>query len=251
MTDATATNLRENAKRRYQPSIVDTDWLVLKDLRKAIENIADEVVKPGMKVIDFGCGNEPYRQVFEKLGARYLGADYGTGHDLAISASGRVDVPGNTADVVLSVQVLEHVRDLDVYLGEARRLLKPDGQLILSTHGTWLYHPHPEDHRRWTRQGLLTDLEMRGFEVVDCVPIIGPLAWTLMVRLTSFAYVLRKLPIVGPLLAGCAAVFYNVRAILEDKITPDWVRSNNACVYAVRARLLPNTAKGSQESTNP
>ncbi len=241
-------SLRENAQRRLEPRIFDTDWLVLKDLRKAIEEAADKVIQPGMKVIDFGCGIEPYRRTFEQRGASYVGADYGSDHDLKISENGRIAAPDGAADVVLSVQVLEHVRDLDVYLGEARRILKPDGQLILSTHGTWLYHPHPEDHRRWTRQGLITDLEMRGFEVIDCVPIIGPLAWTLMIRLTSFAYVLRQLPVLGPFLAGMAAVFYNVRGVLEDRVTPEWVRSDNACVYAIRARPRLSNEAAAQRS---
>lgn len=236
MADATINNLRETAQRRFEPRIIDTDWLVLKELRKAIESAADKTIKPGMKVVDFGCGREPYRTAFEERGATYLGADYGSNCDLPISADGKVPISDNHADAVLSVQVLEHVRDLDVYLNEARRILKPDGQLILSTHGTWLYHPHPEDHRRWTRQGLITDLEMRGFEVTECVPIIGPLAWTLMIRLTSFAFVLRKVPLIGSALAGALAVFYNLRGVLEDRVTPEWVRSDNACVYAIRAR---------------
>ncbi|MFW1494634.1 methyltransferase domain-containing protein, partial [Vibrio parahaemolyticus] len=79
---------------------------------------------------------------------------------------------------VVSFQVLEHVRDVGCYLNEARRVLNTGGRLLLSTHGTWLYHPHPEDHRRWTRLGLIDELATYGFEVTDCVPVVGPLAWT-------------------------------------------------------------------------
>ena len=71
------------------------------------------------------------------------------------------DVIG-AALAVLSAQVLEHVADLDAYCAEIRRLLREDGTLLLSTHGNWLYHPHPEDHRRWTRTGLALDLAFLG-----------------------------------------------------------------------------------------
>jgi len=147
-----------------------------------------------------------------------------------------VALPAGSAGAVLSVQVLEHVRDLDGYLGEAARLLGPDGRLILSTHGTWLYHPHPEDHRRWTRTGLITDLEARGFVVEELLPIAGPLATTTLIRLTGFVFLLRKLPLLGGLLAGGLAVIMNLRAWLEDRITPAQIRLDNACIYLVRAR---------------
>jgi len=79
-------------------------------------------------------------------GLIYQGADIGSA-DIIIQESGRVDTADASADLVLSFQVLEHVRDVGQYLGEALRILRDDGWLILSTHGTWLYHPHPEDHR--------------------------------------------------------------------------------------------------------
>jgi hypothetical protein len=68
------------------------------------------------------------------------------------------------------------------------------------------------------------------------VPIVGPLATTTLIRLTGFAFVLRKLPIVGSALAKLLAVIMNLRALAEDAVTPDNLRRDNACVYLVRAR---------------
>src|SRR5262249_23667852 len=110
------------------------------------------------------------------------------------------------------------------------------GVMLLSTHGTWLYHPHPEDHRRWTREGLIGDLAVGGFEVVDCIPVVGPLAWTTIVRLTCFAVALRRIPGIGNILAGTAAVVMNLKAAAEDWITPQWVTKDNACVYVTLSR---------------
>jgi SAM-dependent methyltransferase len=137
---------------------------------------------------------------------------------------------------VLSVQVLEHVRDLDRYLGEASRVLKDDGVLLLSTHGTWLYHPHPEDHRRWTRTGLVVDVEARGFAVETIEGLVGPLATTTMIRLTGYAHFVRRLPIVGRLVAGAFATIMNLRGLIEDWVTPSTLIQDNSCIYMIRCR---------------
>jgi hypothetical protein len=54
--------------------------------------------------------------------------------------------------------------------------------------------------------------------------------------LTAFAYLLRRLPVVGTALAAILAALMNLRARLEDKITPEQIRNDNACVFLVRAR---------------
>lgn len=229
------TSPRENARRRHTPRFWDTDWLVLRELKAGITAFADSIGRSGDQAVDFGCGTQPYRAIFETRGIQYRGADLGRGGDIAIAGDGRVAAPDGSADLVLSFQVLEHVRDLDTYLAEARRLLKPGGSLILSTHGTWLYHPHPQDHRRWTREGLIAELAARGLTVQRCESIVGPLAWTTLIRLTSFAYVLRAIPMVGPGLAMLIGLVMNGRAWIEDKVTPTPIRVNNACVYLVWA----------------
>jgi hypothetical protein len=125
-----------------------------------------------------------------------------------------------------------------MYLSEARRVLRDNGWMMLSTHGTWLYHPHPEDHRRWTRQGLVAEISAHGFDIVECVPVVGPLAWTTIVRLTCACYALKKIPLIGPATAGLLSLAMNFRAWVEDALTPEWVRKDNACVYLVLARPM-------------
>jgi SAM-dependent methyltransferase len=133
--------------------------------------------------------------------------------------------------------VLEHVANVDIYLSEALRLLRPGGWMILSTHGTWLYHPHPEDHRRWTRTGLISELGRHGFETTACIPILGPLAWTTLVRLTCIYQSCLRLPLLGGALARAIALVMNMRGLLEDALTPAWVREDNACVYVTLSKV--------------
>ncbi len=224
-----------NAGRRLRPRIIDTDWLVLRGMADSFERTFAGEIRPGHRVLDFGCGTMPYRSMIEACGGSYLGADFGSEAEVTISEDGRIAQDSASVDVVLSIQVLEHVRDLDTYFSEIARVLKPGGVLLLSTHGTWLYHPHPEDHRRWTRPGLVNEIESRGLRVTACEAIVGPLAWTTLVRLTGYCYALRKLPGLGALAGAAIALVMNTRAWLEDKLTPGTIREDNACVYLVRA----------------
>jgi SAM-dependent methyltransferase len=225
----------ESAARRLYPRIIDCDWAVLREMRSAIEGVATQVAADGKVAIDLGCGSQPYRPIFASRGLIYRGADI-DGGDILIDEQGRVDVADGSADLVLSFQVLEHVRDVSRYLGEARRILRDRGWLILSTHGTWLYHPHPEDHRRWTREGLLAEIARHGFETTECIPVLGPLAWTTVLRLICGYQVCLRIPLIGRSLASVLAVIMNARCYLENLITPDWVRRDNACVYVTLSR---------------
>jgi SAM-dependent methyltransferase len=228
------------AGRRLTPRPWDTDWLMLRRLGTVIgrELALARAGRTGGALVDFGCGSMPYRAVVEATGMSYAGADFGS-PTLPIDSDGTLPLADGCADAVLSVQVLEHVRDLDRYLGEAARVLRDDGTLILSTHGAWLYHPHPEDHRRWTRTGLVVDLEARGFTVHSVEPLVGPLATTTLIRLAGFAFVLRRLPLVGRPLAGMLAMVMNLRGWIEDRVTPVAIRRDNACIYVVRCTRAP------------
>jgi len=221
---------------RNNPRIWDTDWLVLRPLARLIEDHVRAHVRPPASLLDMGCGDMPYKSTIERLGIAYIGADLDDSADLRIDDKGQVPLDAGSIDALLSVQVLEHVRDIPAYCAELRRLLSDDGTLFLSTHGTWLYHPHPEDHRRWTNIGLVAELEGQGFAVEEIVPVVGPLATTTLIRLTGFVYVFGKVPLVGRPIGKLLGVIMNLRALLEDKLTPEAIRRNDACVYFVRAK---------------
>ena len=215
----------------------DTDWLVLTELQRSIAELAAKVATPGAVALDYGCGSRPYESLIVASGCTYIGADFDGPADQRIQPDGRLtECADASVDLVLSFQVLEHVRDLDTYFAEARRVLRPEGRMILSTHGSGLYHPHPEDHRRWTREGLVGEIGAHGFKVESCTSLVGPLAWTTVLRLTCFSYALKKVPVVGRIVAGALALVMNARAAIEDKVTPAWVTRDNACIYVTLCR---------------
>jgi len=214
---------------RAAPRFWQPDWLVLREMARVLRTmLADPALGlRGARVLDFGCGARPYEPWFVAAGAHYRGADIDGAHEVAIRADGTLGCADADYDMVASFQVLEHVWDISQYLGEARRALRAEGWLLLSTHGTWLYHPHPTDYRRWTAEGLRREVESRGFRLVRMEPVVGPLAWTTIFRALGATQFLKKVP---PL-AAAAAALYNARAWLEECITPRAITAVNACTY--------------------
>jgi SAM-dependent methyltransferase len=218
---------------RLAPPFWRHDWYTLRQLLRGIERVAagHKLLTPGRRVVDFGCGDRPYQPLFTAAGCEYVACDLDGPVDVRIEPGRPLDLPDESADGVVSFQVLEHVWDLDWYLGECRRVLKPGGWLLLSTHGTWLYHPHPTDFRRWTRDGLCRELTDRGLTVTAVEPVVGPLAWTTQFRLLGLHEVLRKVPVLGPLALAPVACLMNLRMVLEDAVTPASIRAVNASTY--------------------
>ncbi|HXG11409.1 MAG TPA: class I SAM-dependent methyltransferase [Gemmataceae bacterium] len=229
----------KDGERRLEPQIWrDYDWYVLRCLRRQIEVLLDSTaaLRAGQRVIDFGCGDRPYERLITARGAQYIACDLDGDVDVRIKPGRPLDLPDASADGVVSFQVLEHVWDLDWYLGQCYRLLKPGGWLLLSTHGNWLYHPHPTDYRRWTRDGLVEERRARDFRVETVMPAVGPLAWTTQFRLLGLHHVFRKIPILGPAILAPVACLMNLRMVLEDLVTPTAIRQANASVYVTLSR---------------
>lgn len=185
---------------------------------------------PGAHVLDFGCGTAPYRDTLPR-GVRYTGADL-PGNDRAdveLRDDGTLPVPDGSVDLVLSTQVLEHVRDPDVYLRECARVLRPGGSLVLSTHGAMYYHRDPDDYWRWTMPGLALLLERTGFEVADRRGVLGLSAAAVQVfqdaTVWSVPAWLRPLYLLA---AQTAVRRFDRRATPADRL-------DNGLVIAVRA----------------
>lgn len=227
-----------NADHRANPRIWELGWHVLRRQGEAIRALlaSPGVDLRGARVLDFGCGTRPYEAWFRNAGADYQGADIDGGHEVQLRGDGSIVAADATFDMVASFQVLEHVWDLATYLSEAHRVLKPGGTLLLSTHGSWFYHPHPGDYRRWTAEGLRREVEAHGFKMLEMRPVVGPLAWTSILRSFGAAYLLRRVPFAGNALSATTTFFYNLRAWLDDRITPAQITAENACVYVTLFR---------------
>jgi SAM-dependent methyltransferase len=163
---------RHSAQERLDPGPAHSRRMHLRLLRREVERAIKRHVSPLTSPVlyDVGCGNMPYRPLFQPHVAKYVGIDL-PGNPLADvfvdPSTNHSPLADASCDVALSIQVLEHVAEPDRYLAECHRLLKPGATLILSTHGHWMFHPDPIDYWRWTSQGLRITLERAGFEVVE------------------------------------------------------------------------------------
>jgi SAM-dependent methyltransferase len=158
---------------RLHPRLLDPHRLILQDVLAMVRPFAAEVQG---KLFDYGSGGGPYRSLFQGI-QTYVRADItpGPNVDRILPATGLTEEADGTYDAVLSTQVLEHVPDPEAYLRECRRILRPGGRLLVTTHGMFEEHGCPYDFHRWTARGLENAVAAAGFEVKESVKLTaGP-----------------------------------------------------------------------------
>jgi SAM-dependent methyltransferase len=202
----------------------------IRALPAALEALSRDLRLPGGRILDYGCADVPYRHFFPP-DADYVGADL-AGNPFAaleLNDDGTVPVEDDSFDVVLSTQVLEHVTDPGTYLSECFRVLRPGGQLLLSTHGIFVYHPDPDDYWRWTCAGLRRAVSEAGFDVERFEGIIG-LAATGLQLVQDAVYWHLPRPLQPLFAAGMQAL-----VSLADRLQGAASRRLNAQVFALVA----------------
>ena len=132
---------------RLDPSRTSVQYAVRKPLVDWLR--AQDVA--GQRVLDVGAGDRPYRELFPSAVAFDLP---GNPHAELHGEIDAIPVEDATFDVVLCMQVLEHVPDPAAAVRELHRVVRPGGRVLLSTHGIYPFHPNPDDLWRWTSQGL-------------------------------------------------------------------------------------------------
>jgi len=125
-----------------------------------------------VNVLDVGCGEKPYYPFFTELVKNYIGLDVRrTDYVDIICDAEKIPLIENAFEIAFCSQVLEHVMNPKELLLEVRRVIEEGGEIVLFVPSFWPVHLAPQDYRRWTRHGIVVELESVGFrdiEVLDC-----------------------------------------------------------------------------------
>jgi len=151
---------------------------------KAINHFVSEYLSSmphGQRILDVGCGDERYRKFLPK-GVAYVGLDYGPTRQKFYGKTMKPDILGdaqtipiksNIFDCILCTEVLEHISDTARSLTEMARVVKPDGQMILTVPFLFPEHNSPYDLHRYTLHGIKYECQRAGIRVVKIVKLGG------------------------------------------------------------------------------
>jgi SAM-dependent methyltransferase len=169
----------------------------------------------GLRVLDVGCGDRPYAELFPDA----IGFDVpGNPHADLHGSLEAIPVDDASFDVVLCLQVLEHVADPAAAVRELRRVVRPGGRVLLSTHGVYPFHPNPDDLWRWTHQGLeRVFLTNAAWTSVSVRPGAGTASTLAMINAHVLDLLLKRLR-VRPAGAPLVALLNTVGETLDEAI---------------------------------
>jgi SAM-dependent methyltransferase len=137
-------------------------------IREFVE--ANAILMSGRLVLDLGCGLQPYRDVVERAGGKYVGFDrpYFSG-SVVSDPVGMSPTTASSWDIVLCTQVIQYVKQPGEWLLEIRDSLSADGCLLMTGPTNWPV-VEQEDLRRYTPAGITYELEQAGFSEVKVSP---------------------------------------------------------------------------------
>ena len=165
----------------------------------------------GLRILDIGCGGGLLSEPMARLGATVVGADaaprnipvaqlhaaeQGLTIDYRHTTAEDLAAAGEVFDVVLNMEVVEHVSDPQAYLTACRSLLKPGGLMVCSTlnrnaksflmaivGAEWVMRWLPKGTHDWakfiTPDELQAMIEKAGLTPVDRKGMVfNPLGWS-------------------------------------------------------------------------
>ena len=131
------------------------------------------VFKEGMKVLEIGPNGNP--STFQTLVASNARVEWET-LDLTgdkkpthvAENEYQFNLQDNTYDIVLSGQVIEHVKKVWIWVKELARICKPGGRVITIAPLSWPYHEFPVDCWRFYPEAMRTLYEEAGLKMEVC-----------------------------------------------------------------------------------
>ncbi len=122
--------------------------------------------------LDAGSGRSPYKHHLHSRGIRVISVDQedrAGSVDVTADVQDLSDLKDSSVNMILCTQVLEHVPSPGKAISEFRRVLAPDGILVLSAPHLSMLHEEPNDYWRYTRHGLGKLAGSQKFEILKIV----------------------------------------------------------------------------------
>jgi 2-polyprenyl-3-methyl-5-hydroxy-6-metoxy-1,4-benzoquinol methylase len=145
LAQAEAGRLDEAAFPAYSHRNPVINWLFWQRLRKVIDHIQRPT--PYERILDFGCGSGVMLPYLSQISSQVTAMDVdllplesvqayiplASNVEVKDASKSQVsDLPVNSFDLIIALDVLEHVKDLSRTLNDLQALLKESGQLIVS-----------------------------------------------------------------------------------------------------------------------
>lgn len=160
-------------RQSFQPGIIsifiNPFYFLRRNLHLGIKHFAPKLTG---KLLDFGCGRKPFRNLFSVT--EYVGLDIEqSGHD---HSNSEIDVfydgkhipfETETFDSLFCSEVFEHVFNPDEVLPEIHRVMKKGALAIITVPFSWNEHEVPYDYARYSSFGITHLLEKNGFKVLE------------------------------------------------------------------------------------
>ncbi len=124
---------------------------------------------PGMKILEIGPDSFPSsnRQALGEMSLTWDTLDIADNSDLTFPNSNEYlfDIPNETYDLIISSNVIEHVKKPWKWIPEITRITKSGGRVIIINPVSWIYHESPVDCWRIYPEGMKALYEEAGLDV--------------------------------------------------------------------------------------
>jgi SAM-dependent methyltransferase len=153
------------------------------------------------RLMDLGCGNQPFKVWYGPLVEEIVPVDAAPIPGvIVVDLSEPLPFEDDSFDTVLCTQVLEHVGNAELAMGEIARVLKPGGHALITVPFLYPTHEAPYDYQRFTHYGISGLAKRHGLEVLDLGAQGGPVLMVAHYAVLAVSQALRAAAkLLGPL----------------------------------------------------
>ncbi len=214
-------------------SFINPQFFILREERTAV-SVA--VTKARGTVVDLGAGDQLYKDLLLQNAKKYIPVDLKVPLNKQAKDYIRADITktlpfkNSFCETVCLLQVLEYIENPATVFSESFRVLKRNGNLVVSSPFLYPIHDAPHDKVRYTKQALFSLLKKAGFKKIEIQKESSSFAFLAnslnMFILRSLYHKIKRggvQKIVGLFLlpfAGGVCVAVNIVAIFFETIFP-------------------------------